>query len=457
MRVFRKTGLASMLAIALVLITPWSMAEEMKIGIGRTIITPQSPVWMAGYASRTEPGAGKVHDLWAKAMAMEDAQGTIAVIITTDLIGLTAGITDGVSKRIEEAHGIPRGNLMYNASHTHSGPVVRDNALFHMYGLDKENTDRAIAYTQKLNEWLFQTIDTAIKDLQPGTLSWAIGEASFGKNRRQFNPNGGVSNGFNPIGPVDHDVPTLLAKDAKGGIKGILFGYACHCTTVGFQEYSGDYAGYAQIHVENAYPGATALFAAGCGADQNPLPRRKLELAEKYGAELGHAVEAVVDNAMTPVTGPIETNYKTIQLELTKAPTLEEVEKTLTHSNKYEVRRAKKLQQLYKDNGKLSETLPYPIQVWKLGETVQMTALAGEVVVDYSRLIKYHYPAEKQFVLGYSNDCLAYIPSLRVLQEGGYEGGGAMLYYGIHGPFKHSVQNDIMNTIKELAGPPTTP
>ena len=280
MRVFQSTWLRGAVAIGLSLIAPLSMAKDIKIGIGRTVITPQSPVWMAGYASRTEPGNGVVHDLWAKAMAMEDSEGHRAVVITTDLIGLTAGITDAVAKRVEDAHGIDRGSLMFNASHTHSGPVVRDNALFHMYGLDEENQQRALAYTNQLKDWLFQTIDAAIKDLAPGTLSWGIGDAGFAKNRRQFNPNGGVSNGLNPIGPVDHDVPTLVGKDSSGKIKGILFGYACHNTTVGFQQYSGDYAGYAQIHIENAYPGATALFAAGCGADQNPLPRRSIELAE---------------------------------------------------------------------------------------------------------------------------------------------------------------------------------
>lgn len=422
----------------------------MKIGIGRVVITPETPVWMAGYASRTEPGSGKIHDLWTKAMAIRDDAGNTVVAVTADLIGFSLDITDAVSKRIEEAHGIPRSNLLYNASHTHCGPVVRNNGLHVTYGLEGANQERAIEYTNQLSDLLYEVIDNAVKDLSPGTLSWGIGEAGFGKNRRKYTQ-GGVTNDFNPIGPVDHDVPVLVAKGADGAIRGILFGYACHNTTLGIQEFCGDYAGFAQIEVEQAFPGATALFAQGCGGDQNPLPRRTMELCEKYGAELGGAVSAVVNGAMTPVAGNIDTHYKIIPLALTAPPTEAEVDQQLESDNVYVVRRARKLKQVFQDEGKLPDSLPYVIQLWHFGDDVQLTALSGEVTVDYSLLIKYEYPREKQFVMGYSNDCPAYIPSLRVLREGGYEGAEAMLYYAVHGPWAPTIEDDIMNTIHELA------
>ncbi|MFP6583015.1 MAG: neutral/alkaline non-lysosomal ceramidase N-terminal domain-containing protein [Candidatus Hydrogenedentota bacterium] len=436
--------------LILVASTPVCLAD-MKVGFGRSVITPDSPVWMAGYASRTEAGFGKAHDLWAKAFAMEDASGNRVVILTADLIGLTLDVSDAVARRIETTHGIPRSNLLFNASHTHSGPVVINDGLHTMYGLEGIEQERAATYTEGLHEHLYAAIDQALGNLAPGSVSWGIGEAAFAQNRREYTAKG-VINRYNPIGPIDHDVPTLVARDAKGKIVGVLFGYACHNTTVGFQEFSGDYAGYAQIHVEKAYPGATALFAAGCGGDQNPLPRRTVELAEKYGRELGEAVERVVDGGMTLVSGGIETKYKIIPLALTKPPTEAEVTEQLGSHNKYVKLRAKKLKRLYETEGAIPTSIPYPVQVWKLGDTVQLTALSGEVTVDYSLLIKHHYPREKQFVMGYSNDCPAYIPSLRVLREGGYEGGDSMVYYGIHGPWAPSIEEDIMNAVHELAG-----
>lgn len=433
-----------------VMVSPQALADGMKIGLGRVVITPDTPVWMAGYASRTEPGSGKLHDLWTKAMAIEDAAGNKVVIVTADIIGFSLDLTDAVSKRIEDTHGIPRSNLLFNSSHTHCGPVVKNDGLHITYGLEGANEARAVEYTHQLSEMLYQVIDAALKDLAPGSLSWGIGEAVFAKNRRAYGT-GGVSNDFNPIGPVDHDVPVLLAKGADGVVRGVLFGYACHNTTLSVQEFCGDYAGYAQIAVEKAFPGATALFAQGCGGDQNPLPRREIVLAEKYGAELGGAVATVSDAPMTPVEGAVSARYKVIPLALSAPPTEAEVDQQLASTDVYIQRRAKKLKRIFQESGQLPTSLPYVVQVIKLGDDVQITALSGEVTVDYSLLIKYHYPHEKQFVMGYSNDCPAYIPSLRVLREGGYEGGDSMVYYGVHGPWAPSIEEDIMKTVHELA------
>ncbi len=443
----KRGGLALLLGL---LIAPLVMADGMKIGLGRVAITPSKPVWMAGYASRTEPGSGKLHDLWTKAIAIEDAAGNKVVIVTADIIGFSLDMTDAVSKRIEVAYGIPRSNLLFNSSHTHCGPVVKNDGLHITYGLEGANEERAVEYTRELAEMVYQAIDASIKDLAPGTLSWGIGEAMFAKNRRAYGT-GGVSNDFNPIGPVDHDVPVLLAKGADGVVRGVLFGYACHNTTLSIQEFNGDYAGFAQLTVEKAFPGATALFAQGCGGDQNPLPRRDVVLAEKYGTELGGAVSAVSDGQMTPVDGAISARYKVIPLALSTPPTEAEVEAQLASQDVYIQRRAKKLKAIYAEKGALPTALPYVVQVIKLGDDVQITALSGEVTVDYSLLIKYHYPRQKQFVMGYSNDCPAYIPSLRVLKEGGYEGGDSMVYYGVHGPWAPSIEEDIMKTIHELA------
>nr|HPG89491.1 hypothetical protein [Hyphomicrobium sp.] len=71
---------------------------------------------------------------------------------------------------------------------------------------------------------------------------------------------GGYQIGENPQGPVDHTVPVLAARAEDGRLLAVLFGYACHNTTTAIYEINGDYAGFAQLALEQQHPGATALF-----------------------------------------------------------------------------------------------------------------------------------------------------------------------------------------------------
>lgn len=422
--------------------------DTYRVGVGRAVITPDEAMWMAGYASRKAPSAGKLHDLWAKALAIEDASGAVSVILTTDLLGLPARISRETAALVGERLGIPRNRLMLTASHTHSGPVVRDN-LLNMYGLSPEEAAKVEAYTAQLPERLYAVIAEAVESLEPGTLSWGVGEAGFAKNRRKYTVNG-VINDYNPIGPVDYDVPVLAALWPDGSVRAALFGYACHNTTLSGQQLSGDYAGFAQAHLEAERPGMTALFVSGCGGDQNPLPRGKVEQAEQYGTELGEAVLAVLGAEMAPVHGPLRAAYVEIPLELTAPPTREALEAQAAGDNVYIRRRAEALLAELDAQGFLDRFYPYPVQTWHFGDSLLVNALAGEVVVDYSLLLKHRYGRDKQFVIAYANDVFAYIPSLRVLREGGYEGESSMIYYGLHGPWAPSIEADIMDAVAAL-------
>src|SRR5262249_23588366 len=103
-----------------------------KAGVATTVITPREYIWMSGYASRNKPAEGKQHDLYAKAVALEDASGTKLVFVGTDLVGLPRAVTVPVAAAVAKSTGLPRERLMFTSSHTHCGPVIRDN-LMDMY------------------------------------------------------------------------------------------------------------------------------------------------------------------------------------------------------------------------------------------------------------------------------------------------------------------------------------
>ena len=112
-------------------------------------------------------------------------------------------------------------------------------------------------------------------------------------------------------------------------------------------------------------------------------------------------------------------------------------------TNKYIAMRAKMLLEEIDAGQPLGPTYPYPVQRWKLGDGPSWFLLGGEVVVDFALRIKSEQ-GPKTWVAGYTNDVMAYIPSRRVLTEGGYEGGGAMVYYGQPTVWSERVEEQIM-------------
>lgn len=422
----------------------------MKAGAGRAVITPERPIWMGGYAARTAPSDGKLHDLFAKALVLEDEAGTRVALVTLDLLGTTRAISSRASERIAERCGIPREATMFLASHTHSGPVLREN-LGDMYDLSEEQRLRIEEYSDALPEKIADAVAGAVADLAPCRLARGLGEAGFAVNRRQYTKSG-IAIGVNPIGPTDHDVPVLVARAEDGTPRAVLFGYACHNTTLSLQQISGDYAGYAQAFLEENLPGTTALFATGCGADQNPHPRREIELARRHGIELGVAVIDALRGAVELTPGVLRASLGEIPLALTPAPPREEIEKQLAAEDVYVRRRAASLLRRLDAEGSIPETYPYPVQTIRLGDGLDLVALGGEVVVDYSLRLKHELGRDRTFVFGYANDVMAYVPSLRVLREGGYEGGASMVYYGLHGPWTEDVEESIVTEVRARTG-----
>jgi len=423
-------------------------AAGLRAGAGKIKITPETPIWLSGYAARTHPSEGVLHDLWAKALALEDGKGRRAVIVTMDLIGLPRSISDAVAARAAKQYGLERSQLLMNCSHTHTGPVVRPN-LSSMYELSSEQTAILVEYAKSLEDKLVSVIGAALGDLAPARLFTGHGQAAIAINRRQPTAKG-VIIGLNPEGPTDRDVPVLKVASIDGKLKAVLFGYSCHNTTLTGELYklSGDYAGFAQINLEKTYPGATAMFMQLCGADQNPHPRGKLEHAEQHGQTLARAVEDVLKGVMKPVRGNIRTAFLTTELTF-KPHTREQFLEELNSKDKFRVRRAQAMLRTY-DEGRPLRKISYPVQAIRLGKDYTVLALGGEVVVEYALRAKREFPQENLVVAGYSNEVASYIPSLAVLRGGGYEPDFSQIYYGYPGPFTDDIEETIFAAIHKV-------
>jgi len=440
-----------------------------KAGVATVVTTPEYSMWMAGYAARNKPSEGKVHDLNAKALALEDTVGTRFVIVTVDLIGFPRDFRDAVEKEVGTRYGLKPQALLLNASHTHSGPEIRAWRATQAWDLPPEQIELGKKYAETLQVKIVDLVGRALNDLTPAQLSYVHGRAGVAMNRRLLTERG-YTISPNADGPVDQDVPVLLvtAPDGKK-TRAILFGYACHNTTLDFYQFCGDYAGFAQQYVEETHPGTVALFMIGCGADQNPTPRRTLEWAKQHGRAVANGVEQALASKPRPVRGPLKLALGEATLELSAPPSVEELKKQAASANKYESRHA---QELLKDveAGRTRSTYPYLVQVAQFGDDLTMVGLAGEVVVDYSLRLKKELagPVSRAssprseggtpstqgpavWVAGYCNEVFGYVPSQRVLQEGGYEARDSILYYDITVmPFAPSVETLIINKVHEL-------
>ncbi len=428
--------------------------EKWKAGVASTVITPDRSMWMAGYAARTKPSEGKVHDLHAKALALEEAQGTKLIIVTVDLLGIPRPMRDWLEKEVNRCYKIPPELLLLNASHTHCGPVVKErkDSIYgnNFYGLSPQQIQQSRQYVETLQQKLLQLIGQAIEKLAPARLAYTHARAGFAMNRR-LKTERGFQIRPNPDGPVDQDVPVLRIDSPDGKLRVVMFGYACHNTTLSFYKFCGDYSGFAQQYLEEAHPGAMSFFITGCGGDQNPYPRGNLEYCMQHGRSLANAVEAALLPRARSVRGPIRAALETVTLEFAEPPSREQLEKEAKSTNKYERRHAEVLLKELEQTGKIRTTYPYLVQVVQFGSDLTLVALAGEVVVDYSLRLKAELPGPRVWVAGYCNDVFGYIPSLRVLQEGGYEGGGAMRYTPLPGPFAPSVEKRVIDKVHELA------
>jgi hypothetical protein len=423
---------------------------EWRVGLAQVKITPGRPVPLAGYASRNKLSEKVATDLYVQAMVLEDPDGHRAVLVTSDLIGFPAAVAEPICERIEKKTGLRREQILLNSSHTHSGPTVSLRAPAKDAPLAGE-TERTIEYTRGLQDKVVEAVEKAAARLDPARLSWGGGVADFVMNRREFTPNG-VILGVNPRGPADRSVPVLRVDSHDGKPLAVLFGAATHNTTLGGDNYQicGDYAGFAQAYVREKFPGAQAMFLLGCAGDSNPYPRGTMDLARKHGEALGAEVCRVLGEKLKPVRGPLRVAFERVDLPLQTSLTREELKKLAEDKRSPRAGVAGQLLALLDKGEKLPAHYTCPLAVWQFGQDLALIGLSGEVVVDYVSMLEKALGPNQLWVAAYCNDVFGYLPSARVLGEGGYETRG--LYSGGPGFFDPKAEEVVVRAVRELAG-----
>jgi hypothetical protein len=401
-----------------------------KAGVAKAVITPEKGVWLAGYGGKRAPD-GKLHELWMKALALEDPKGCRVVLVTSDFQGIPKEMSDRVFAQLEKKHRLERGQVMLTFSHNHCGPRLGMD-LVDYYPIEAEQVKLVDEYTSLMESKLVEMVGRALAALAPANLQTGAGSTTFAVNRRnnrEADVPALLAKGTPLKGPVDHTVPVLTVTRPDHSLLAIVFGYACHPTTLSFTKWCGDYPGFAQLALEKRHPGAAAMFVNTCGGDQNPLPRRSVELCAKYGLMLADAVEEVLGRPLKPVAPGLQTAFAYVDLPYEKVITRAELQAATKEPNAIKQRWAARMLQELDAGAKFAPAYPYPLHAWRLGKDTLIIGMGAETVVDYALRFKAQFGRDT-WVCGYADDMISYIPSRRVWAEGGYEGGPNLYEYG---------------------------
>jgi putative membrane-bound dehydrogenase-like protein len=415
-------------------------AEFFDVGVARVDITPSYPIRLSGYAARKTESDRVVSRLYAKALAIGSDPEHPAVLITIDTTGFPLTLRDEIVARLKRAHHLDESHITLCASHTHTAPCL-DGFLPTLFGeeLPPEHRAHIAQYTRELTDALEKVALDALRNRKPAHLSWGKGRAGFAANRRTAG------------GPVDQEVPLLLVMDRDNKLRAALANYACHCTTLGPEtnRVCADWAGYAQEYLEQDYPGAEFLVAIGCGADANPQPRTGVGFAQQHGHEIEQAVKEILSRPLATLSGHLACQTQRIRIPLDHARSRDEWDQMAKQPGPPGFYARLNLTRLERGES-LPADFPYLVQTWNFSDQLAMVFLGGEVVVDYSLRLKKEFDAARLWVNAYANDVPCYIPSERILREGGYEGGAAMIYYDKPNRIAPGVENRIVTAVHEL-------
>jgi hypothetical protein len=443
--------LASAVALLLFAAPPAPAADGplIPVGLARVEITPQTPVRLAGYASRQTESEGVSHKLYARALAVGNGKET-AVLVTADVIGVPASVTEEVAARLLKKASLPQQRFVVCATHTHCGPMIsRAGPRVLPDPLPPDHRARIDRYTRELTDHLERVALQALADRKPGRLAWGQGKVGFAMNRRVVENGKWVRIGENRDGPTDPALPLLRVADPDGKLRGVLLNYACHCTTLGgdYNRVHGDWAGMASELLEAKYPGAVALVSIGCGGDANPSPRGKEEMTRVHGQAVADEAVRLLGGDLRPLPEPPNCRLQRLELPFAPLPTKEQWEERAKGKGQ-PAEYAKAVLEKLARGEPLPTSVPYVVQGWAFGDELAMVFLAGEVVVDYSLRLKKELDGKRLWVTAYANDVPCYIASKRLLPEGGYEVEGSMVGYDRPGPLAPEAEDRIVAAVR---------
>ena len=418
-------------------------------GIARRCITPTRPVFQSGYG-RSAKSEGVYQQLYARALVLEDSPKDRVAILTAELLDFSESLVNTIKAGVKERLGLQESQILLSASHTHCGPVV-DDFISNLYPeVDME-------YVRWLGQACIDAICEAAQETTPVTAQYAVSRAAFGINRRRPDLPG-CPMMPNPDGRWDPEVGIVKLARPDGQPVAVLFSYACHATVMGGQIIGGDYPGHAQLSLEMEFPGANAMFLAGCFGDVRPRMINSkgrfcggsVDDVRALGRELSLAVMAGLSGRLQDISGPLMHGIETVRLPYAPLPTKGELEEKAKGGSSSEARWAKEMLRRVERDGALPTTRPSTIQALGIGP-FRLVAFNDETCVGYQLKIKKELAPAPAIVAAYCGTSRSYVPTADMLPEKGYEAYSNIWVYFEPAPLTPEAETILVATALRLA------
>ena len=398
-----------------------------RAGCAQKVITPPIGVSLAGYFHDRISEYVR-DDLYARAVVIESGGARLAMV-SCDLICVAEKLTVPAKAFIEEETGIPPENVLICATHTHTGPEIRSNAV----------VPRSDEWFESLPRLVADSVKIAAGSMFPATLRPGRAEAEGCSANRlfrlkdgseQFGARGRDEEVVAEAGPIDPELQTLSVVDEEGNLRALVMNFALHIDVIGggsanfiSADWSGEIANnIVAIYGKNV---VTLMLQGTCGDINHVLhkptylpsrgPEKSVQLGRALAGVAMYAAERAEPMANLPLLSKI--NVLSIPYYTRDAEFMAEIEALKTQKQglfeKYLVKRAESWQY----DGQNADV---PVQTMRIGD-IAIIGLPAEIFVRIGLEIKHFSPAPFTFVVELANArSSTYVPTTDQAERGAY-------------------------------------
>lgn len=410
----------------------------MILGTAKQIITPQRPVRLCGYATRTTPFERVEEDIYVRVL-LHSYEGRQLLIIYGDLLWWGTDFVARTRKKLCEAYAIKPAEIIFVASHNHSGPPSCD--LF-TPSLESYDAD----YAAFLQERVLQAVAQAQGNMEPVQAFRLDGSVAMNVFRR-LNEKGTIQMKPNYEVKADQHLTAIALRRKDGSLKATMVHYACHANISNQNTVQPDYPGVALRLLDEAYPNSVSVFLQGCTADLRPnsvlgqrfVPaqyERVLTFAEDFAA----ACKELLGGQAKPIKPVLSLKTQQIILPLKGVISGDELNARAENAPGMDGEWARAVQ---KRGNPISEVLELTHIAY--GDCLSFYTFNAEVSQYYAAYARELDPYA--VCIGYANGMIGYLSTAEQIEQGGYEPIGSALYFALAGTYTPEIEKIIHNAM----------